>query len=288
MYYGGKGHMAKWIVSHLPKPVPGMVYVEPFAGAASVFWHLPQPYPVEVLNDRDEKIVALFRVLQDPVKFERLAHRLIWTPYALSEFRKALNLLASGALSEEDLAWAFFTIQNQGFSGAAKSEGQWSRALISNRDMAGTTNRWRGRLKSLQIWHDRLTRVQIDCRDALEVICYWDSLQTVFYCDPPYVPHTRVKGSREMYAHEYSESDHQALMETLLNVKGQVYLSGYASPLHEPLERAGWVRVDCETGCHAAGRVRGSRLRGPGAALRHARRTECLWMSKPHWPLLNP
>jgi len=66
---GGKGNLATWIVQYVPA---GQIYVEPFAGAASVLWRLPSPFPVEVLNDLDGDIVNLYRVLQDKGKFEEL------------------------------------------------------------------------------------------------------------------------------------------------------------------------------------------------------------------------
>jgi DNA adenine methylase len=47
------------------------------------------------------------------------------------------------------------------------------------------------RLSMLDAWRWRLMTVQIDCRDALEVIRYWDSPDTLFYVDPPYVSETR-------------------------------------------------------------------------------------------------
>jgi len=273
-YYGGKGHTAHWIMPFLPS---GKVYVEPYCGAASLFWHLRPPRKVEVLNDLDGDIVNLFRVLQDEALFERLAHRLTWTLYSVDEFRQAL---ANESTEPVDRAWATFVQQNQGFGGIAKTEGNWSRAFVSNRGMAETTNKWRGRLAYLDAWHARLSRVQLDHRDALDVIRYWDSPDTVFYLDPPYIADTRAAGNLDVYAIEASDAHHQALVAILLGLRGQAALSGYDHPICEPLGAAGWQVHRMKTACFAASRARGSGLQGKGAALAKVPRTEVLWVKE--------
>ncbi len=101
---GGKGNLVKWIINYIPQ---GHTYVEPFAGAASVFWHLPKPFAVEVLNDLDEDVINLYNVLKDNHKFEVLAHKLISTPYARAEFERAIQMLKSNYVNDMDRAWAF-------------------------------------------------------------------------------------------------------------------------------------------------------------------------------------
>jgi site-specific DNA-adenine methylase len=133
---GGKGNLVRWIIQYVPY---GQIYVEPFAGAASVFWHLPNPFSVEVLNDLDGDIVNLYRVLQDKAKFEELAHRLIFTPYARAEFVRALQMAKDPIATDIDRAWAFFVRQNQGFGGKANNKENWGRALTLTRNgMAAT------------------------------------------------------------------------------------------------------------------------------------------------------
>ena len=277
-WYGGKGHLAKKLLPLIPQ---GKVYVEPYAGAASVLFHR-QPAPVEVLNDLNLDLVNLFRHLQDPECFAALQHRLTWTLYSLEEFRLSLKILQDSESTAADRAWAFFTAQNQGFSGVAKSAGDWSRAFVSDRNMAGTTNKWRGRLKLLPWWHERLSRVQLDCRDALEIVRYWDSPDTVFYLDPPYVHETRVLGRCNVYQHEVDDAHHRDLVGVLLAIQGQAVLSAYEHPLYEPLLSAGWRLHRIETACHAAGRTRGSGLQGKGAVKREVPRTEAVYVnSKP-------
>ncbi len=275
-WVGGKGNLARWIVRFLP---PGKVYVEPFAGAASVFWHLPEPYPVEVLNDIDGRIVNLYRVLQSRERFRELLHRLIWTPYSRAEFARALAILQDSGADDVSRAWAFFVAHNQGFGGKANKVGDWGRSLTARaRGMAGTTNSWRGRLKLLTYWHERLSRVQIDAVDGLDAIRYWDTPDTVFYIDPPYVPDTRV--DKEVYANELGLDDHRRLVDTLLRVRGAVVLSGYDHPVYRPLEEAGWAKVMRKTACNVAGRTRRSGLRGAGSATSKVPRTEVLWINR--------
>jgi DNA adenine methylase len=277
-WLGGKGTLVRWILGFIPK---GRIYVEPFAGSAAVFWHLPKPYPVEVLNDVDGRIVNFYRVLQDKEKFRQLLHRLVWTPYSRAEFVRALETLKDPTADDVTRAWAFFVAQNQGFGGMADSPGGWGRALTAtNGGMVATTSRWRSRVKALLHFHQRLSAVQIDSIDGVEAIKYWDTPDTVFYVAPPYVPEARPGFKGAQYAHEMALEDHQRLVEALLQVKGVVVLSGYDHPVYRPLEEAGWEKYVRETACNAAGRIRGSSLRGEGAALVRARRVEVVWRNR--------
>jgi DNA adenine methylase len=277
-WFGGKGRTAKWLLKFLPAYERVTTYVEPFAGAASLLWHLPKPYPVEVLNDLDERIVTLFRVLQDREKFDELAHRIVWTPYARAEFARALAILRSWEQHDDiTRAWAFFTAQNGGISGRAESEGNWGRVLTnSTRGSASTASAHRARMKLLGWWHDRLTRVQIDRTDGIEAIRYWDTPETFFYIDPPYVWSARKSGA---YKCEVDDEYHQQLTAALLEVRGMVMLSGYANDIYAQLEHMGWRRYELRTTCSAAARTRVSGILGHGSAKSRVPRTECIWIN---------
>jgi len=216
--------------------------------------------------------------LQDKSKFEELSHRLIFTPYARAEFARALEIVKDPNATDIDRAWAFFVKQNQGFGGIAQTRGNWGRAAsLINNNMAATTNQWRSRLKLLSFWHERLSRVQIDCIDGIECIKYWDTPETVFYIDPPYVPDTRK--DRRLYKNEPDVAYHERLVETILAAKGKVLFSCYDHPVYAPLVKAGWRKLRRETACHMAGKIRGSKLQGTGAAKAHAPRTETLYLN---------
>lgn len=274
-WLGGKGHMVAKLLEIVPSG--GKPYCEPYCGAASVFF-AREPAPVEVLNDLNGDIVNFFRVLQNRETFEELRHRLMYTPYARAEFARAIELLNSEGADEVTRAWAFFVFQNQGFAGNSQNKtGSWGRVFESYGGIAGIVNKWLMRLSMLDAFRWRIMCAQIDNRDAIEVIEYWDNENAVFYIDPPYHPETRISGK---YKHEATDEHYKALIETLLNVNGAVVLSGYAHPVYWPLEEAGWKRVDFKTVCHAAGRGRNSGLRGNGAALEKVPRVESVWLNK--------
>jgi site-specific DNA-adenine methylase len=76
--------------------------------------------------------------------------------------------------------------------------------------------------------------------DAIEFLTSFDFTgQELVYCDPPYVTATRRR--TRIYRHEYSDRDHERLLETLLSLPCMVMISGYD---HEIYGRrlAGWNR----------------------------------------------
>jgi DNA adenine methylase len=273
-YFGGKSKMIAKLLPLLPQH---QVYVEPFCGAASLFF-AKEPSPVEVLNDLNGDVINVFRVLQNKETHEELRFRLMYTPYARAEFMRALEMREQKDLTPVDRAWAFLVRQNMGMGGTARTNGNWGRVFISNQGCADTCNRWLMRLSMLDAWHWRLMTVQIDCRDALEVIRYWDSPDTLFYVDPPYISETRKR--LNVYEYEMTDEKHRELVEVLLGIKGKAVVSGYEHPLYSPFAQAGWEVHKFRTACHAAGRVRGSGLQGNGSALAKVPRTEVVWVKE--------
>ena len=281
VYAGGKGHLARHLVRLFPRG-DFRVYVEPFCGAASVFWHIRRPFTVEILNDLDQHLITLFRVLQDQAKMERLLHRLTFTPYARAEYERAWELVWGAAEPEDDVetAWAFFVALNQTWSGFPNPDkDDWRYKYIDNNGMPGTCSSWLGRIKSIEYFHRRLMRVQLECDDALRVIQRHDSEQTFFYLDPPYVPETR--NMTLAYRHDQDESFHDQLVDVLLRVRGAVMLSGYPNPIYRRLEEAGWKTVDFRVTLNVTVRGRNSSLKGEGAVKSNPRthRVERVWLN---------
>ena len=267
-WFGGKGRIASRITKYIPSG--GRPYCEPYAGGASLFFYRERA-DAEVLNDLHQDLITLYRCLQDPERFPRLRHAINWTLHSRAEFGRALEILNGDEQDAIKRAWAMLVAHKQAFSGDPGTIGDWGRTIKS-------TPSWPNLPDRLDAIHDRLRGVQIDCRDALEVIQYWDNEEAVFYVDPPYLHATRVE--KNGYKHEADDQHHIALVKVLLNVKGCATLSCYFHEIYQPLLDAGWRRVDLPTVCDAAVRTRASKLQGTGHLKRRLPRVETL--------LINP
>jgi DNA adenine methylase len=155
----------------------------------------------------------------------------------------------------------------------------WGRSVTtSHRGMAETASSWLSILEMIPEIHRRLMRVQIEQKDFREILRDYDTPETLFYCDPPYVPEARKSGK---YLHELTEDDHRELVEISLGLQGKVILSGYAHPIYEALVEAGWERKDFQTFCTVTGRTRdGKNI--PKEALK---RVESVWISPKKRPV---
>jgi DNA adenine methylase len=104
------------------------------------------------------------------------------------------------------------------------------------------------RLSMLDAWRWRLMTVQIDCRDALEVIRYWDSPDTLFYVDPPYVTETRK--DRSVYAlRDELPSSMRGLSSYCSASKAKLSFQGTSILCIRRLCSAGWEVHKFHTAC---------------------------------------
>jgi DNA adenine methylase len=260
-YYGGKGYSWRRIVPYFPSH---HTYVEPFGGAANVLLNKP-PSAVEVYNDIDSNVVTIFHVLRDCP--DELQRALELTPYSREEYIRCLGPL--DGLDDVEKARRLIVRYRQVFGGQGQkaAPGQWSYSVIqSRRSMAGAVSHWLSAIDEvLPLVVERFRRVQIENLPWQEIVRRYDTSETLFYCDPPYMPSTR--NSHGQYAYEMTVEEHRELAEVLNNVKGHVVLSGYASPEYDEWY-AGWERV--EFGATVSTRLDKGRSRD--------RRTEVLWI----------
>ena len=227
-WYGGKFSHTDWLLPLLPECHH---YCEPFAGSAAVLLNR-DPAPVETYNDLDGEVVNFFRVLRD--KKNKLVEAIGLTPFSREEFAQACVI--DPDVSDLERARRFYIRARQVRTGLAQtaSLGRWANCKnTTRRGMSGVISRWLGGVEALPAIADRLLRVQIENRPAIEVIRLYDSKQTLFYCDPPYVHVTR--GDSKAYGHEMTDEQHEELADVLNSVKGKVAISNYDCALMEKL-----------------------------------------------------
>jgi DNA adenine methylase len=256
-WYGGKFSHLDWLLPQLPKCHH---YCEPFAGSAAILLNRP-PSAVETYNDIDGDVVNFFRVLRD--RGEELTRVISLTPFSREEFHIAISGSTQG-LSDVERARRFYIRARQARSGLAQTAtlGRWANCKDTSRaGMSGVVSRWLGGVEALDDIAERLLRVQIENRPALDILRLYDSPSTLFYCDPPYLHSTR--GDSKAYGFEMSDSEHEALAQTLNGIRGKAAVSGYRNDKMDTFF-SGWRRFDApEKMSHTIKQMR----------------QECLWMN---------
>lgn len=256
-WYGGKFSHLDWLLPLLPA---AHHYCEPFSGSAAVLLNRA-PSPIETYNDIDGEVVNFFKVLRDDP--ENLMRAIALTPFSREEFYRAINGSSRG-VSAFERARRFYIRARQTRTGLAQTAtlGRWANCKNTSRaGMSGVISRWFGGVESLSEIGERLLRVQIENRPAIDVIRLYDSPTTLFYCDPPYLHQTR--GDSKAYGFEMDEEQHHELARALHRIQGKAAVSGYRCKLMDKLFQ-GWRRFDAPVKqCHSIKKTR----------------QECLWMN---------
>lgn len=74
--------------------------------------------------------------------------------------------------------------------------------------------------------HDRLDKVCIERLDWRQLLDRYDTPETCFFCDPPY-----VTGTQATYTTRWDEAEHEALRDRLMDLQGRWLLTYDDSPL---------------------------------------------------------
>lgn len=221
-YPGSKWSIANWIISFFPEHHS---YLEPFLGSGAVLFNKPRSN-IETVNDVDGEVVNLFEwIKKDP---EKLAHEIYWTPYAREVYEKAYAKNMGGGSLEKAVRFYIRLNMGHGFRTTGEKVG-WKND-VQGREKAYASQDWVHLPDKIMQAAERLRGVQIENMPAVELIKRFNYKNVLIYLDPPYMPSTR---HGKQYRHEmFTEESHEELLETALQHKGHVLISGYDTALY--------------------------------------------------------
>lgn len=204
-WIGGKRRLAKHILPQFPDHE---CYVEPFAGAAALYF-MKTPAQAEILNDINGDLVNLYRVVKHHLEefVREFMHALI-----SRQMWEWLDSTPPATLTDIQRAARFFYLQKLGFGGKVESR------------TFGTSTTSAPRLNLLRIEEDlsaahlRLARTTIEHLPWDGCVERYDRAHTLFYCDPPY-------WGTEGYGVRFDLSNYDHLANLAKTIKGKMLIS---------------------------------------------------------------
>ena len=227
-YYGGKQKLAKTIIKLIPAHT---AYVEPFFGGGAVFF-AKEPAKIEIINDINDTIVNFYHVCK--TQFPELQKRIAYTLHARAEYNKAAEILkdSTDTYTPVERAWAVWVQSNTSFCRKILHGFRVSAKQNLAKETANRISRFTDSICQM------LQNTQIECRDALKIIQFYDTPDTFFYLDPPY-PDTE-----QAFYKGYSADDFKNLLETLTHIKGKFLLSSFQYDyLDTYTAKNGWQQI---------------------------------------------
>lgn len=248
-YPGSKWNIAKQIVSMIPEHHS---YVEPFFGSGAVLFN-KQESDIETVNDLDWDVVNLFQCIQEDA--EKLARLVMTTPYSRQMYDDSFKtdpvaeMLLGADRYHKACQFLVRCWQGHGFRTNGYKVG-WKNDVVG-RERAYAMWSWYRLPEWIIEIAERLRKVQIENRQALEVIKRFNHKGVFMYLDPPYLLKTR---NGKQYKHEMPDEEHEAMLKELLQSKAKIMISGYDSEMYNEYLKE-WNRVEIKS-CAEQGKPR--------------------------------
>ncbi|GJM12801.1 MAG: restriction endonuclease subunit M [Pseudohongiella sp.] len=226
-WIGGKRKLASEII---PLFTDHKCYVEPFCGAAAIFF-LKEPADVEVLNDINGDLVNLYRIVKH--HFEELYSQYKWALSSRKNF-EWLQVTPPDTLTDIQRAARFLYLQKLAFGGRVEGQSFGT----------ATTSRPRFNLLTLetdlQEAHFRLSDALIENLSWEKLIEKYDRPHTLFYCDPPY-------WETEGYGVDFGWGHYERLKQLATEIEGTMIISINGHPdIYDLFKDFPMVEVDYE------------------------------------------
>jgi len=242
--YGSGATRAQWYIDLMPEH---NAYAEPFAGGLNVLVQKP-PVKYEIANDMNGRLMNCMRVLRDePDELFRLIEL---TPWHDGE-RLLAKEQSPDPLEDARRVWCGINLSIVGNTDFEENGGfKWPKTPKLGHNVKNFTKQGKNP-ERYRAFAERIKNVHFLVLDAFQLMDKIDGTGYFMYVDPPYVKDTRT--NKSAYSHEQDDTFHEKLVQRLLHWDGKIMLSGYQTPVYEPLETAGWLRIDRSMGTNTGG-----------------------------------
>jgi DNA adenine methylase len=225
-YPGGKGRVADYFKRIFKKnSLYGGVYVEPYAGGASVALSLLfNEYASKIIiNDIDQAIYSFWYSVLN--KTEKLCKLIYDTPVTIETWKKQ-RVIQKDKDNYDLLKIGFSTfflnrtnrsgILNAGMIGGYKQEGDWHmNARYNKQDLIS-------RIQRIAEYGNQIELFNLDALTLVENLAPTLPDRSLFYFDPPYY----VKG-KDLYYNFYYNDDHSYISKKILSLEKQKWIISY-------------------------------------------------------------
>ena len=226
-YFGGKSFLIHPILNQIETMAVqnhAHTFIDLFGGSGKVAMNVKRtchPFENIILNEFDESLVCLYKIMADPIASEELVKKLLTLEYTKETFNQCKTMIECDVYGHT---------LNQELSDVEKAADAFFTCVASynaNRQKFTDTHLslYKNRVNRLLHSHWRLTEVTPHQGDAINLLKHYGrDPRVIKYLDPPYHPVTRA--ALGIYACEMSRLEHIRLVEMLCCCRGWI-LSGY-------------------------------------------------------------
>jgi len=234
-WLGGKTYLADKLNSIMPHRKK---YVEVFGGSGITLLKR-SPSEVEVFNDRNSGITDFYLTLQEDSQFiVDEINKLLCGKEMFYYYLRTWDKISD----RKKRAVAWYYVIRTSWGGKMKYFG-----LEKDKDV---TRRLYSNLPFFTEIHRRLRNVVIENHDYKALMNYYDSIDAVFYCDPPYI--NCGKNDNDYYEHNIN---HTEFLQTVFDMKGFVVVSNFESTEYLACDWDEVISVSQRYSMHKDGRI---------------------------------